>query len=274
MACGPKAQFGTMAKSFHAGLAAHHAVTSAELASAGLEGSLEVLEAPMGFLEHFGGKFPLGWKEALVGFGKNLAILEYGVIPKRHPCCASTHKCLDALLDLRQIHDFGADDVESVHTIVGNSNKRNLSYNNPQNVREAKFSMQYCIALALLQDKLRISDFSTEVIFRPELREPIPKISMEAFPLEMEKRTETSLEHEVSVRLKDGRIFGAKRAYPRGSIHDPFSSSDWNEKFADCVSGKLQRIASFELKSVLTQFETVSDLGTITQLFRFPSEYI
>ena len=112
---------------------------------AGLEGRMEVLEAPMGFLELFGGKFPPGWENALDGFGDTLAILEYGVIPKRHPCCASTHKCLDAVIDLRNEHGFSAGDVESVHTTVGSSNARNLSYDDPQNAREAKFSMQYCI---------------------------------------------------------------------------------------------------------------------------------
>ncbi|MEC8371986.1 MAG: MmgE/PrpD family protein [Pseudomonadota bacterium] len=268
MACGPKAQFGSMAKSFHAGLAAQHAVTSAQLAEAGLEGRMEVLEAPMGFLELFGGKFPPGWENALDGFGDTLAILEYGVIPKRHPCCASTHKCLDAVIDLRNEHGFSAGDVESVHTTVGSSNARNLSYDDPQNDREAKFSMQYCVALGLVQDHLRIADFAPEVVFRPEIRDLIPRITMEALPAEAEK-TGMPPDHEVSVRLKDGRVLETTRAHPRGTIYDPLDADDRKAKYIDCVLGKLDDAAAEDLQGLLAAFETVEDLDTIMKFLRF-----
>ena len=269
MAGGPKAQFGSMAKSFHAGLAAQQAITSAQLAAAGLEGRMEVLEAPMGFLELFGGKFPPGWENALDGFGQTLAILEHGIVPKRHPCCASTHKCLDAVLDLRREHGFTADQVDSVHTVVGSSNKRNLSYDDPQNDREAKFSMQYCLALGLVQDHLRIADFAPEAVYRPELRALIPRITMDAFPVERERAGETPPDHEVTVRLKDGTVFETTRAHPRGTIHDPFDAADRAAKYADCIAGKLDDNDSAALADVLARFEAVNDLDEVMRFLRF-----
>ena len=269
MAGGPKAQFGSQAKSFHAGLAAQQAVTSAQLAAAGLQGRMEVLEAPMGFLELFGGNFPPGWEKTLEGFGERLAILEHGIVPKRHPCCASTHKCLDAVLELRHEHGFSADDVDSVHTVVGSSNKRNLSYDNPQNDREAKFSMQYCVALGLVQDSLRIADFAPEAVFRPELRALIPRITMDAFPVEMEHSAETPPDHEVTVRLKDGRVLEAHRAHPRGTLHDPFDAADRAAKYADCIAGKLDDATGAELQGLLSRFETVDDLEAVMRYLRF-----
>ena len=268
MACGPKAQFGSMAKSFHAGLAAHHAVTSAQLAEVGLEGRMEVLEAPMGFLELFGGNFPPGWENALDGFGDTLAILEHGVVPKRHPCCASTHKCLDAVIDLRNEHGFMPDEIESVHTTVGSSNARNLSYADPQNDREAKFSMQYCLALGLLQDHLRIDDFAPEAIFRPEVRELIPRITMTAFPVEAE-RAPTPPDHEVIIHLKDGRELKTTRSHPRGTIHDPLDAADRQAKYIDCVKGKLDNTAANALQDLLATFETIEDLGAIMKFLQF-----
>lgn len=269
MAGGPKAQFGSMAKSFHAGLAAQQAVTSAQLAAAGLEGRMEVLEAPMGFMELFGGNFPPGWEKSLEGFGEELAILAHGLVPKRHPCCASTHKCLDAVLDLRREHGFSADQVESVHTVVGSSNMRNLSYDDPQNDREAKFSMQYCLALALVQDNLRIADFAPDAVFRPELRALIPRITMEAFPIETERSADGPPDHEVTIRLTDGRVFEAKRAHPRGTIHDPFDEADRAAKYADCVAGKLDDATAAALQGQLARFETLDDLDAVTRYLRF-----
>lgn len=272
MACGPKAQFGSMAKSFHAGLAAQHAVTSAQLAAAGLQGRMEVLEAPMGFLELFGGEFPPGWEQSLEGFGENLAILEHGIIPKRHPCCASTHKCLDALLDLRREHGFTADEVDSIHTVVGSSNKRNLSYDDPQNDREAKFSMQYCLALGMVQDHLRIADFAPDAVFRPELRALIPRITMDAFPVEMEHAANTPPDHEVTVRLKDGRVLETQRAHPRGAVTDPFDDADRSAKYSDCVSRRLDEAESGELLDLLNGFADIQDIESVTRFLRFEAE--
>ena len=272
MACGPKAQFGSMAKSFHAGLAAHHAVTSAQLAAVGLEGRMEVLEAPMGFLELFGGNFPPGWESALDGFGEKLAILEHGIVPKRHPCCASTHKCLDAVLDLRHEYGFTAEQVESVHTVVGSSNKRNLSYDNPQNDREAKFSMQYCLALGLIQDQLSIADFAPDAVFRQEIRDLIPRITMDAFPVERERAGEPSPDHEVTVHLKDGTVLRTTRANPRGTIHDPFDDADRAAKFEDCTAGKLAPSSAAALAAELSQFGKLANLDNVMRFLRFDVE--
>jgi 2-methylcitrate dehydratase PrpD len=234
-----------------------------------LEGRMEVLEAPMGFLELFGGNFPPGWEKSLEGFGEELAILEHGIVPKRHPCCASTHKCLDAVLDLRRDHGFMADDVESVHTVVGSSNMRNLSYDDPQTDREAKFSMQYCVALGLVQDHLRIADFAPDAVFRPELRALIPRITMDAFPVEMEHAAKTPPDHEVTVRLKDGRVLETTRAHPRGTIDDPFDEADRIAKFDDCVVGKLNEAESMELSTLLSTFRELEALEPVTRFLRF-----
>ena len=223
----------------------------------------------MGFMELFGGNFPPGWEKSLEGFGDELAILAHGLVPKRHPCCASTHKCLDAVLDLRHEHGFTANDVESVHTVVGSSNMRNLSYNDPQNDREAKFSMQYCLALALVQDNLRIADFAPDAVFRPELRALIPRITMEAFPIETERSADGPPDHEVTVRLTDGRVFEAQRAHPRGTIHDPFDDADRAAKYADCVAGRLDDATAAELQGELARFEALKDLDVVTRYLRF-----
>lgn len=269
MAGGPKAQFGAMAKSFHAGMAAQQAVTAAQLAASGLEGRMQVLEAPMGFLELFGGAFPPGWQATLEGLGDRLAILDVGIVPKRHPCCASTHKCLDAVLDLRKEHGFTSDDVASVHTLVGSSNKRNLSYDDPQNEREAKFSMQYCVALGLVQDSVRIADFTDEAIFRPELRALIPHITMDALPPEAESGKSVELIHEVTVQLKDGRVLEAQRRHPKGTIADPFDDADRAAKYSDCIAGVLDAADGQNLRDLLTRFEEIESLEKVAKFLRF-----
>ena len=50
---------------------------------------------------------------------------------------------------LRAGHGFAATDVTRVDAEVGYGNARNLCYESPRNEMEARFSLQYCVAVAL-----------------------------------------------------------------------------------------------------------------------------
>ena len=160
MAAGVKGQFGTPAKPLHAGLAARNAVEAAALAECGMTGRLDILEAPQGFRELFGGPDAAGWDRVTIGAPH--VIESEGLMPKRHPCCGSTHNAVDIVLDLKAQHGFAAREVAAVETLVGLVNQRNLAYPNPEDEMQARFSMQYCVALALLKDRLELSDFTAD----------------------------------------------------------------------------------------------------------------
>src|SRR4030088_557626 len=60
-AAGVKGQFGTPAKPFHRSMAAGNAIEAAAFGSAGLTGRLDILEAPQGFRDLFGGPDAPRW---------------------------------------------------------------------------------------------------------------------------------------------------------------------------------------------------------------------
>lgn len=235
MAGGPKGQFGTPAKPLHAGLAARNAVEAARLAETGMTGRLDILEGQQGFLELAGGPDAPGWG------GLDLAgphvIETAGLMPKRHPCCGSTHNVVDAILDLKAAHGFSAAETASVETRVGIANARNLAYADPSDEMQARFSMPYCVALALLQDRLSLADFTPEAVRRPHVRALLPLTTMTAHSAEEERAAGGRPPHRVTVRLADGRVLRAERREAKGTIADPFSDADRREKFADCCAG-------------------------------------
>lgn len=110
-----------------------------------------------------------------------------GVLPKRHPCCGSTHLVLDALLDLRARHGFTADAVRRVETHVGIANARNLAYPDPRNAMEARFSMSYCVARVLVQDRLTLDDFTDDAVAPADIRRLLPLVTMTAYTAEEER---------------------------------------------------------------------------------------
>jgi len=232
MASGPKGQFGTPAKPLHAGLAARNAVDAAALAAAGMTGRLDILECPMGVAELFGDDSAAGWER--MALAAPHVIESDGLIPKRHPCCGSTHLAVDAILDLKLEHGFAAEDVASVETLVGIANARNLAYPDPQDGMQGRFSMHYCVALALLQDRLSLADFTPEAVGRAEVRRLLPLTTMRSYDRSEEAAGRQP--HRVTIRLKDGRELKAERLEAKGAIADPFDDADREAKFGDCCA--------------------------------------
>lgn len=242
MASGPKGQFGTGAKPFHAGIAARNAVEAALLAQSGLSGRLDILERPQGFLDLFGGDEATGWAD--LSWDEKHIIEMRGLVTKLHPCCASTHRAIDAAFDLQNEHGFSIEDIARIDTKVGRSAVDNLAYPNPSDEMQARFSMQYCLTVALSNDNLSLRDFTPQAAKRPELRVHMAKINMTSYSAEEERGVER-LPHKVDIVLNDGRTLSTERLHAHGSIAAPLTNDQKLAKFEDCL-----RWAGFEKSGI------------------------
>jgi 2-methylcitrate dehydratase PrpD len=265
MAAGVKGQFGTPAKPLHAGLAARNAVEAGKLAATGMTGRPDILEAPQGFLELFGGPNPSGWAE--LALDAPHSIESHGLMPKRHPCCGSVHNTVDAILDLRARHGFTAEDVVAVETRVGIANLRNLAYPEPQDEMQARFSMTYCVALALLQDRLSLNDFTPTAVARPHVRRLLPLTTMTAYSVDEEGAAGGRPPHRVTIRLRDGRVLEAERREAKGTIADPFDDTDRRAKFDDCCRALLAAPARDAIYGALERLDDAPNLGFLAPVF-------
>jgi len=264
MASGTKGQFGTPAKPFHAGMAARNAVEAAMLAAEGLHGRLDILEGPQGFLEMFGGENPKGYDNEEIASTSSHVIETVGLMPKRHPCCGSTHLMVDMALDLLDDVVLDPDAIVSAECHVGIANFRNLAYSAPTNEMEARFSMQYCLALALRRKELSLSDF-TPVRVAGFASDPLlAKISMTHYTSEEERAATAYLPHLLRITLDDGSVYERKRSFARGGLADPFSESDRKAKFLDCLAEFRDAEA---LYADLAGLEEQADLSFLNPLF-------
>jgi 2-methylcitrate dehydratase PrpD len=265
MASGSKLQFGTMAKPVHAGLAAQHGVMAATLAASGVRGIVEPLEGHWGFRELFAGAESPGYRPQDIG--RPLAIERYGLKAKIHPCCASVHTAVDALIFLRTKHQFTAEDVESIEVLVNQVSYDNLQYPDPKTDTEARFSMQWAMALALLQGRLGLADFTPAALKRRELRAWVPRIRMrhtragQAHP-SLENGREPAL---TTVWLKSGKKLSRYAQRPKGTLQIPLSAAELDAKFEDCAPGRPA------LGRLLDRLESVRDIRTLMALMRRPS---
>lgn len=150
---GLRENFGTMTKPFHAGKAAENGVAAAQFASYGWTATGKILEAPRGFFSAAGGGYDLAAIHHKLG--SPWTFLDPGVSIKPHPSGSLTHPGMTEMLRLIQENGIRAEDV--AHVRVGtNSNMPNaLIHHQPKDELQAKFSMEFCMAILLLDSTLR-----------------------------------------------------------------------------------------------------------------------
>jgi 2-methylcitrate dehydratase PrpD len=243
MAGGFMAQFGTMTKPLHAGLAAKAGVLAASLARNGLTAGADTFDGPTGMnrlmvgpdyehlrdtLTHVEHGQTLRFETASIG--EPLLILSSGFRVKRFPNCGSAHRAMDGLLELRAAHGFEADDVASIEVIAPVSHLNNLMYTSPDDPLQAKFSLEYGLACVLLEGSCTLADFAPERIARAGVRALYPRIHRR--PVDA---AEGEFPTKVEVTLRSGATFTTTVAMPRGSLAAPFSTQEYWSKFEDCA---------------------------------------
>jgi 2-methylcitrate dehydratase PrpD len=266
---GSRVQLGSPMKSIHAGLAARDAVVSASLAAEGVTGASEVLVGLRGFQNLYSGADAGPEAFVVPGADEPLAISSPGLTFKPYPICGSTHRSIDALLDLREMHQFSADDVASVTLNIPAVNANNLIYPNPTSGMEAKFSMHYCAALAIAQGAIRLGDFTEEAIHRPAIRALMTRIVMQVTP-GSEQTTKDYLElpaHTV-VRLQSGVMLNDERYGRRGSRELPMSASEHAAKFEDCAGRLLEPDETERLLDLISKLGAAKDIHDLAGLLR------
>jgi 2-methylcitrate dehydratase PrpD len=158
---------GTLAKPFRAGLAASTGVTCAILAAEGFTGDEEALEGAYGLLSAIG---PVNEK-ILAGLGKELGreydLGKHGVKVKNIAAGARTHAPVEAMLRLVEKTPIAWEDVESIECDVHPYPLLRLA---PKRGHEGRFSMGYCLAVALLLRRLDATDFTDQLIRDPRMQ--------------------------------------------------------------------------------------------------------
>src|SRR5205823_6612372 len=153
LACGlmefARSGTGAMVKRLHLGRAAESGVLAASLAADGFTGPASVLEGVFGFLRVFcGDKFVVA--ELTRELGQSYATRV--ITLKRFPCHITAHTSVQAILDLRAEHGYGAAEVSSIH-IAGNEKMAGVNnIPSPADIMMAQYSIPFCVGLAHVRD--------------------------------------------------------------------------------------------------------------------------
>jgi 2-methylcitrate dehydratase PrpD len=172
---GPRPNYGSMTKPFQAGHAAEAGIVAADLASLGWTAGKDVLEAPQGFFKAAGGGFDA---TAIVGrLGTPWTFMSPGVPIKPFPSGSLSHPAMGEMQRLIQQHNLVAAEVERVDTGANHAMTTTLLYHHPTNGLEAKFSMEFCLGILLLERKADLKEFDDSVIRRGDVEEMMRRVN-------------------------------------------------------------------------------------------------
>jgi 2-methylcitrate dehydratase PrpD len=264
-ACGLKENIGTMVKPLHAGLAARNGLMAARLAREGFTASEFAIDGPQGYLAAMDSERPAAaLAEALTDLDSRWEILDTGVTVKLYPSCAATHPPLDVLLDLKRRHGFTADDVEAIDVEVDSMTPRLLIYAWPHSALEAKFSMPFCAAAAVVFGHPTIDSFDLPCIRDERVQALMARVTLRANPA-FDSAGPPLSQARVSVRLRDGRTIADRADGARG-YPGRLSDEELAAKFLGCAQRSLTRAASDQALAALREIDGTANVRTLTAL--------
>jgi 2-methylcitrate dehydratase PrpD len=261
-ACGLKENLGSMVKPLHAGMAARNGVMAARLAQRGFTASPHALDGPQGYLAAMDSE-QASLDVAVADLGIRWELLETGVTVKLYPSCAATHPPLDALVDMKRREGFTADQVQAIDVEVDSMTPRLLIHPDPATGLEAKFSMPFCAAAALVYPHVGIDTFDVEHIQDPSVRSLMPRVTLRANP--SFDRAAPLSQARVTVTLRDGRVLSQSadgaRGYP-GRLTD----EELATKFSACATRSLTPQAARAAWATLSALDAIADTRHLTRL--------
>jgi 2-methylcitrate dehydratase PrpD len=261
-ACGLKENIGSMVKPLHAGMAARNGVMAARLAQRGFTASPHAIDGPQGYLVAMDSERDS--LDAAVGdLGIRWEILHTGVTVKLYPSCAATHPPLDALIAMKRREQITADQVRAIDVEVDSMTPRLLIHPDPVTGLEAKFSMPFCAAAAIVYDRIGIDTFDVDHIRNPTVQALMKHVSLRANE-EFDKGAPLA-RARVSVYLREERVVSqavdGARGYPGRLTNEELAT-----KFAGCATRTLSESAANAAWAALISLDAITDVRELTRL--------
>jgi 2-methylcitrate dehydratase PrpD len=258
---GLRENFGTMTKPFHAGRASESGVAAAQFASYGWTATDKILEAPRGFFSAAGGGYD---PAAIAGkLGDPWTMADPGVSIKPHPSGSLTHPGMTEMLRLIRANDIKAKDVVRVRVGTNHNMPNALIHHRPVNELQAKFSMEFCMAILLLEGRAGLGEFTDEVVLRPDVKAMIEKIDF-VVDDDAENAGYHKMTTLIDIQLADGRKVSGRSDFGKGSPADPMSYEEVADKFRE--NAAYAKFPSAQAEQVVAMVRELETLRSISPL--------
>ncbi|MBT8550278.1 MmgE/PrpD family protein [Polynucleobacter paneuropaeus] len=252
---GMREQFGTMTKPFHPGAAARAGQMSALLAKHAFTASLRALEAGRGYMQTVSTKND--WSEIDRDLGKSFEISLNTYKP--FACGIVIHPAIDACAQLRA-QGVKADDVERIELRVHPLVLELTGKKTPKTGLEGKFSVYHGCAMGLMFGQAGEGEYDDDLVNRADV------VALRA---KVNATTDTNISEasvDVTAILKDGKEVHVFVKNAIGSVENPMSDTNLEQKFTSLAEPIIGKQKTAQLISALWNLGKAADLKQIIQL--------
>ncbi|MEN5065369.1 MmgE/PrpD family protein [Achromobacter aegrifaciens] len=238
-----------MSKALHAGHAAAVGVRAGQGAAHGITGVPDILEGEVGFGAALA-QDP-DWDLAVKGLGARYNILD--ITQKNHGCCGHTFAAIDSALALRQ-RAVRAEDIESLRVDTYQTALDVTGNFAPATAFEAKFSLPYVVAHALVHGSVRLDAFEPQRLQDPQVRGLMQKLELRADPA-LTAGFPRMRAARVSITTKGGQTLEHHAPYRKGDPESPLSDAELNDKFEELAGPVLGRERAWALRDAVWRLD-------------------
>jgi 2-methylcitrate dehydratase PrpD len=165
------------------------------------------------------------------------------------------------VLEIAERHGVRAEDVEGVRVgtypiaveLVGGNYA-------PRTPSEAKFSLPYCVAVALIYGKAGLEEFSVERLADPKIRELSSRVKVHVDPEFADVRLGSA---KVELIAKGGREYSSRVDVPKGYPKNPMTKAELEAKFESLASLVL---AQGRIEDVMKTVGSLERVGSVREL--------
>lgn len=228
--CGLRENLNTMGKFLHTGNAARGGMTAAFLAQRGFTASDRILEAPRGFAHVLSQERNLD--EITSDWGTRYETLLNTFKP--YPCGVVLHPVIDACLHFVREHEVRPEQVAGVSLKVNFLVLEVTGKRHPKIGVDGKFSVSHCVAVSFIDSRVEEEQFTDARVNDPTVIALSDKVVAEV--------DQTMPADSVAMELKliDGRTLTKHVEHALGSLKNPLSDAQLDEKFTRLCEGILK----------------------------------
>ena len=242
---------GAMSKHLHPGKAAMNGILAADLARVGFTGATRILEGDRGFFRAMSAE--CDESRITDRLGERWKISENCY--KLHACCGHTHTAIDLAVQWRSTRRRSpglhtGEDVSHIRIETYAPGYAIISNPRPSTPYQAKFSIAYCVAVALLDGRAGLDQFTSERISDPAISALLDRTTVTVAD-DLTAKYPRAWPCRLTITLLSGERLTSEADYPRGNPENAVSTAELEAKFRELVAPR------FGLEVVQHALETI-----------------
>jgi len=250
--------FGTMAKPFHGGRASWVGLQAAGMARCGLQASATAIEGRHGLMRAFSPKGQVDLQSPAPQLGQ-WRLSQLGLNIKKYPVVGSAQRGIDAALGLRREHKPDLAQIRCIDAHISDRHAAVMPHHSPTDALQAKFSLEFAIASALVHGAVGMAQLRDEVVRDPQIVRLMSLVKIHTTQEFEPGWRDAAPFDQIFVQLDGGQTLASPKVRrATGHADTPLTAEQLHEKFMGCAHA-----AGIESPAASALFEQLQNLPSL-----------